>query len=109
MPRDKDPRYTALRRRHPDLWEKYFEPFFNSVGYLPLYDLVTRMYREFDVFRLFPGEEAALTKLLEAIKGFEGEGRNDLREFLEFSARGRGRRTIIGRSTSPGRSTRLRS
>jgi len=83
---DAGPCYTALHRRHPALWEKYFEPFFKSVGYLPLYDLVTRMYREFDVFALFPGEEAALTKLLEAIKGFEGEGRNDLREFLEFSA-----------------------
>jgi len=80
------PHYAAFRLRHPDLWEKYFEPFFRSVGYLPLYDLVTRMYRELDVFRLFPGEEAALTKLLEAINSFEGEGRNDLREFLEFSA-----------------------
>ena len=80
------PCYAALRLRHPALWEQYFEPFFKSVGYLPLYDLVTRMYREFDVYALFPGEEAALTKLLEAIKGFEGEGRNDLREFLDFSA-----------------------
>jgi ATP-dependent helicase/nuclease subunit A len=84
--RDKDlPLYTALRRRRPALWDRYFEPFFKSVGYLPLYDLVTRIYRVFDVFRLFPREEAALTKLLEAIKGFEGEGRNDLREFLRFT------------------------
>ncbi len=86
--RDKDlPLYTALRRRRPALWDRYFEPFFKSVGYLPLYDLVTRIYRVFDVFRLFPREEAALTKLLEAIKGFEGEGRNDLREFLRFTGR----------------------
>ena len=84
--RDKDlPLYTALRRRRPALWDRHFEPFFKSVGYLPLYDLVTRIYRVFDVFRLFPREEAALTKLLEAIKGFEGEGRNDLREFLRFT------------------------
>jgi len=84
--RDKElPLYTALRRRRPALWDRYFEPFFKSVGYLPLYDLVTRIYRVFDVFRLFPGEEAALTKLLEAIKSFEGEGRNDLREFLRFT------------------------
>lgn len=86
--RDKDlPLYTALRRRRPALWDRYFEPFFKSVGYLPLYDLVTRIYRVFDVFRLFPREEAALTKLLEAIKGFEGEGRNDLREFLRFTGK----------------------
>lgn len=83
---DGGPRYAALRRARPALWETYFEPFFKSVGYLPLYDLVTRMYREFDVFQRFPGEEAALSKLLEAIKTFEGEGRNDLREFLAFSA-----------------------
>jgi ATP-dependent helicase/nuclease subunit A len=84
--RDKDlPIYTALRRHRPALWDRYFEPFFKSVGYLPLYDLVTRIYGVFDVFRLFPREEAALTKLLEAIKGFEGEGRNDLREFLRFT------------------------
>jgi ATP-dependent helicase/nuclease subunit A len=84
--RDKDlPLYTALRRRRPALWDRYFEPFFKSVGYLPLYDLVTRIYGVFDVFRLFPREEAALTKLLEAIKSFEGEGRNDLREFLRFT------------------------
>ncbi|MBE3124985.1 MAG: UvrD-helicase domain-containing protein, partial [Acidobacteria bacterium] len=86
--RDKDlPLYTALRHRRPALWDRYFEPFFKSVGYLPLYDLVTRIYRVFDVFRLFPREEAALTKLLEAIKGFEGEGRNDLREFLRFTGK----------------------
>jgi ATP-dependent helicase/nuclease subunit A len=86
--RDKDlPLYTALRRRRPALWDRYFEPFFKSVGHLPLYDLVTRIYRVFDLFRLFPREEAALTKLLEAIKGFEGEGRNDLREFLRFTGK----------------------
>ncbi len=86
--RDRDlPLYTALRRRRPGLWDRYFEPFFKSVGYLPLYDLVTRIYRVFDVFRLFPREEASLTKLLEAIKGFEGEGRNDLREFLRFTGK----------------------
>ncbi len=81
------PLYSAYRKRYPEPWDLYFERFFKIVGYYPLYDLVTLMYRVFNVFALFPEEEAALAKLLEAIKDFEGQGRNDLREFLSFSGR----------------------
>jgi ATP-dependent helicase/nuclease subunit A len=84
------PLYIAFRNRFPDLWDRYFEPFFKTVGYYPLYDLVTQIYRTFDVFRRFGTEEAALAKLLETIKNFEGEGRNDLRGFLEVSGDGEG-------------------
>ena len=84
------PLYVAFRKRHPDLWDAVFERLFKSVGYYPLYDLVTLAFRVFDVFGLFPEEEAALVKLLEAIKDFEGKGRNDLREFLAYAGRGEG-------------------
>jgi ATP-dependent helicase/nuclease subunit A len=76
------PLYTAFRTADPDSWEAYFEPFFKAVGYLPLYDLVTDIFRVFGLFEAFPDEEAALAKFLEAIKDFEGMGRNDLGEFL---------------------------
>lgn len=79
------PLYPAFRKKFPELWDRYLERFFKIVGYYPLYDLVTLIYRMFDVFALFAPEEASLTRLLEAIKNFEGEGRNDLREFLELS------------------------
>jgi ATP-dependent helicase/nuclease subunit A len=79
------PLYPAFRRAFPGLWDRYLERLFKIVGYYPLYDLVTLIYRIFDVFDLFAAEEASLTKLLEAIKTFEGQGRNDLREFLEIS------------------------
>ncbi|MDD8025885.1 MAG: UvrD-helicase domain-containing protein [Acidobacteriota bacterium] len=81
----RSPVYPAFRERRPDLWARLFEPLFQAVGYYPLYDLATAVYRAFDLFARFPGEEAALVRLLEAIKSFEGQGRNDLREFLEFS------------------------
>jgi len=80
------PLYAAFRRRSPDLWDRYLERFFKIVGYYPLYDLVTLIFRMFDVFALFPKEEASLTRLLETIKDFEGQGRNDLREFLAMSS-----------------------
>ena len=79
------PLYTAFRRRYPKIWDRYLERFFKIVGYYPLYDLVTLIFRMFDVFALFPEEEASLTRLLETIKDFEGQGRNDLREFLTLS------------------------
>ena len=80
------PLYPAFRERHPVLWDRYFERGFRAVGFFPIYDLVTLIFRVFDVFALFPDEEAALTRLLEAVKEFEGRGRNDIREFLTLSA-----------------------
>jgi ATP-dependent exoDNAse (exonuclease V) beta subunit len=82
--------YTAFRKRYKDAWDRFFEPLFKAVGYYPLYDLAVSIDRAFDLFRRFPGEEAALAKFLEAIKNFEGRGRNDLREFLDFTSDGGG-------------------
>lgn len=81
------PVYVAFRRLHPGLWERYFAQSFKSVGYYPLYDLVTLIYRVFGVFEFFPGEESALAKFLESVKDFESAGRNDLREFLGSAER----------------------
>lgn len=79
------PLYTIFRETFPDLWDKYFELFFKTVGYFPLYDLVSQAYRIFGLFDLFPDEQAALIKLLEVIKHFEGQGKSNLREFIRFS------------------------
>ena len=84
--RGEGPLYVAFRNQHPDLWEAYFERLFRLVGYYPLYDLTALAYATFDVFRLFPEEEATLVKLLETVKDFEAAGKNDLREFLEMAA-----------------------
>ncbi len=80
------PVYTAFRRRFKDAWGRFFEPLFKAVGFYPLYDLAVSIYRAFDLFRSFPGEEAALVKFLETIKNFESRGHNDLREFLDFTS-----------------------
>jgi ATP-dependent helicase/nuclease subunit A len=84
--RGERPLYVAFRNHYPALWEAYFERLFRLVGYYPLYDLTALVYATFDVFRLFPQEEATLAKLLETIKDFEAAGKNDLREFLELAS-----------------------
>jgi len=84
------PLYASFRTAHPALWQRYFEPFFKTVGYYPLYDLATLIFRVFDIYALFSDEEASLTKFLEVINRFEGQGRNDLQTFLDLTESGEG-------------------
>jgi ATP-dependent helicase/nuclease subunit A len=84
--RKKPPLYKAFQEEFPDLWEAYFETLFRSTGYLPLYDLVNEIYHTYQVFDAFKEEEATLVKILEVIKNFEGEGRNNPGDFLKYAS-----------------------
>ncbi len=84
--RRKAPLYKAFREEFPEIWEIYFEDLFKSTGYLPLYDLVNEIYRIYGVFDKFKEEEATLIKILEVIKNFEGEGRNNPGDFLKYAS-----------------------
>jgi ATP-dependent helicase/nuclease subunit A len=81
--RRKTPLYKAFQEEFPEVWKIYFEDLFKSTGYLPLYDLVSEIYRIYRVFNHFKEEEATLIKILEVIKNFEGEGRNNPGDFLK--------------------------
>jgi ATP-dependent helicase/nuclease subunit A len=83
--RKKVPLYKAFQQEFPRLWEVYFGELFKSTGYLPLYDLVSEIYRIHRVFDHFKEEEATLVKILEVIKNFEGEGRNNPGDFLRYA------------------------
>lgn len=80
------PLYASFRKEFPRLWDIYLEGFFKTTGYLPLYDLVSQIYRVFGPFELFPREEGSLIKLLEVILNFEGQGKSNLRDFIKFSS-----------------------
>ena len=84
--RKKGPLYKAFKEEFPELWEIYFETLFKSTGYLPLYDLVNEIYHIYRVFDHFREEEATLVKILEVIKNFEGEGRNNPSDFLKYAS-----------------------
>jgi ATP-dependent exoDNAse (exonuclease V) beta subunit len=78
------PLYKAFQEEMGELWEQYFGTLFRLSGYLPLYDLIVEAYKTFEVFRLFgPGEEAALTRILEVVKDLEAKGGSSLRRFLD--------------------------
>ncbi|MEW5797718.1 MAG: UvrD-helicase domain-containing protein [Bacteroidota bacterium] len=77
--------YLAFRRKYPELWEEYFETLYNRVGYMPVYDLVSEMFKILSVFELCKYEESALIKFLECVKQFENERNNSIKDFLLFT------------------------
>ncbi len=83
MHRKNPPLYKAFQEKFSGLWEQYFESLFKAAGFLPLYDLVTEVFAVFSVFENMPEEEAALIKILEVVKNFEGGGFNSLKDFLQ--------------------------
>jgi ATP-dependent helicase/nuclease subunit A len=84
--RKKAPLYKLFHEEFPEVWKIYFEDLFKSTGYLPLYDLVNEIYCLYRVFDNFREEEATLIKILEVIKNFEGEGRNNPGDFLKYAS-----------------------
>lgn len=83
--REDSPLYKQFQREFPVLWEKYFADLFRASGYSPIYDLVTDAYTVLRVFETLTDEEAALVKILEAVKELEGAGYNSVRDFLDLA------------------------
>lgn len=77
--------YRTFREHYPEEWEKYFDRLFSLAGYMPLYDIVSEVYKTFRLFALCGEEESALVKLLECVKQFEQKGNNSLKDFLSFT------------------------
>lgn len=79
------PLYKRFADAYPQLWLNHCEKFLGLVGYLPLYDLVSEVYKSFGLFDAVPSEEATLVKLLEVIQTFEDAGNNSIKDFLEYA------------------------
>ncbi|MCL0085831.1 UvrD-helicase domain-containing protein [Thermodesulfovibrionales bacterium] len=79
------PTYKAFQRDFSDVWEEYFEGLFKAAGYMPIYDLVSEIYRTFRVFETFDDEEAPAVKVLELIKDLEDKGKNSLEDFIKYA------------------------
>ena len=77
--------YALFRLHYADIWKRYFDELFTVVGYLPMYDLLSEIYKQFRLFEIAPKEEGALAKLLDVMKDFEETGQNNLKDFLAFA------------------------
>jgi len=75
--------YRSFRARFPDVWETYLDGLFKGVGFVPLYELVVRIYAQFRCLESFGSEQGFFMRLLELIKEREEENAT-LTDFLEF-------------------------
>jgi len=75
--------YRSFRAQYGPVWEAYFDGLFKSVGFVPLYELVVRVYAQFRCFESFGSEQGFFMRLLELIKEREEENAT-LADFLDF-------------------------
>ncbi len=76
--------YREFQRWQPEIWEKYFSYFYRGVGFLPPYDIISRILKIFKIYENFSSQIPFFLKLLELVKEREEEGDSDLGEFLKF-------------------------
>jgi len=81
----RSPLYKVFQERYGEVWDRCFADLYGTVGYLPLYDLISEVYKVFEVFEVSPENEGTLVKLLEVVKAFEESGNNSVKEFLAFA------------------------
>ena len=80
--------YAAFRNhaKYGESWSRYLDPLFRKVGYLPLYELVSLIYRTFGLFGNFPDEQAFLARFLEAVSVLAAEGVGGPKAFVEYAS-----------------------
>ncbi len=80
--------YSSFRKhdKYGKYWDKYLDEPFRRVGYLPLYELASLIYGNFRIFDNFPGEQAFLSRFLDALISLEAEGISSPRSFIEYAS-----------------------
>ena len=80
--------YAAFRNhpRYKACWDKSLDEPFRKVGYLPLYELISLLYRGFGLFANFPEEAAFLARFLDAVTSLEAEGVASPRAFIAYAS-----------------------
>jgi ATP-dependent exoDNAse (exonuclease V) beta subunit len=63
--------YELFRKDFPDIWDRFIQPFFVRVGFLPLYDLSSDVLKTFRIPLNFPESNPFLEGLLEFIHNLE--------------------------------------
>ncbi|MBN1824483.1 MAG: UvrD-helicase domain-containing protein [Endomicrobiales bacterium] len=77
--------YVDFREQYAGIWEQYFDGFFVSVGFTPVYELAVSVLSGFRFSEIFPESQGFVSRFLELVKESENEF-SDLKSFLEYFA-----------------------
>jgi ATP-dependent exoDNAse (exonuclease V) beta subunit len=76
------PFYKLFQDRFPETWKALIEPFFQSVGFLPPYDLFCDMTQVFHIHENFKDDTPFFLALGDALHGAERDGGSSIAGFL---------------------------
>lgn len=76
------PLYKSFQERFPGCWQGLIEPFFQSVGFLPPYDVFSDITQAFRAYENFPGDTPFLMALGDALHHAERDGGSSIAGFL---------------------------
>ena len=78
-------RFTSCSRRNSrGRWKGLIEPFFQSVGFLPPYDLFSDITQVFSIYENFPDDTPFFLALGDALHGAERDGGSSIAGFLRL-------------------------
>lgn len=75
--------YILFRERYPDIWEEYIEPFFNSVGFIAVYELTVAVISKYNVIDNFKNSNNVILRFLEVVSAFEAQNQG-LQNFIDY-------------------------
>lgn len=76
--------YINFRENFKYIWDMYFRDIFNSISYIPIYELMLNIIKTFKIDENFQQESHYLSFFLDKILELEDIGINDLDSFIDF-------------------------
>ncbi|GAB1401350.1 UvrD-helicase domain-containing protein [Elusimicrobiota bacterium] len=75
--------YILFREKYPDIWNEYLEPFFNSAGFIAVYELTISVISKYNVIDNFIENNNIILRFLEVISDFEKDNQG-LQSFIDY-------------------------
>ena len=75
--------YILFRDKYSAIWQEYIESFFNSVGFIAVYELVVSIISKYKVIDNFKDANNVILRFLEVISAFEAKEQG-LQNFIDY-------------------------
>lgn len=76
--------YIEFRKLYPQIWEQWIEEFFNSVGFVAVYEFMISIIAKYNVMQNFGNEGNTILTFLEVISDFETKEQEGLQNFIDY-------------------------
>ena len=75
--------YILFREKYPQIWQDYIEKFFNSVGFIAVYEFMVSIISKFKIIENFKQESNVILRFLDIISDFE-INKQGLQNFIDY-------------------------